>query len=99
MKKLSVKKTLVCYSSQDAKKQKVIGSIAYFPAAAGINIASYVINKEAGETLEDYLDNKVFATAKRQVIKAEADDIKGFASFLEDYKKALAVERAAVESV
>lgn len=42
---LGVKKCTVCYTKQDAKKQKVIGSIAYFPASCGITISAYVINK------------------------------------------------------
>ena len=45
LKKLGVKKLMVCYSNQDAKKQKIIGSIAYFPAMAGITISAYVINQ------------------------------------------------------
>ena len=44
LRKIGVKHTLVCYSKQNAKKQKLIGSIAYFPACCGINIAAYVIN-------------------------------------------------------
>jgi tRNA A37 threonylcarbamoyladenosine dehydratase len=44
LRSLGVKRSLVCYSKQNAKKQKVIGSIAYFPASCGINIAAYVIN-------------------------------------------------------
>ena len=44
LKKLGVKHSLVCYSNQDAKKQKQIGSIAYFPASCGIYISAYVIN-------------------------------------------------------
>lgn len=45
LKKLGVKHSLVCYSAQDAKKQKVVGSIAYFPATCGIYIGAYVINE------------------------------------------------------
>ena len=45
LKKLGVKKSLVCYTSQDAKKQNVVGSIAYFPASCGIYIGSFVINE------------------------------------------------------
>ena len=44
LRQLGVKKCTVCYSKQDAKKQKVIGSIAYFPASCGITIGAYVIN-------------------------------------------------------
>ena len=45
LRKLGINHTMVCYTSQEAKKSKIIGSIAYFPAMAGINIAAYVINE------------------------------------------------------
>lgn len=40
-----VKKATVIYSKQDAKKQKEVASIAYFPACCGIMISAYVINE------------------------------------------------------
>ena len=60
-------------------------------------LASYMINREDGETLEDYLDNKVFAGSESVTLMAEEKDIEGFAEFLTRYKKALPVEIAAVE--
>ena len=45
LKKIGVTHSKVCYTSQDAKKQNVIGSIAYFPAMAGIKIGAFVINE------------------------------------------------------
>ena len=60
-------------------------------------LASYMINREDGETLEDYLDNKVFAGSESVTLMAEEKDIEGFAEFLTRYKKALLVEIAAVE--
>jgi tRNA A37 threonylcarbamoyladenosine dehydratase len=45
LKKAGVKHSTVIYSSQNAKKQKIIGSIAYFPATSGIIICAYVINE------------------------------------------------------
>ena len=50
-----------------------------------------------GETLEDYLDNKVFASAKSSTLMADASDIDGFNAFLARYKKALPMEKAAIE--
>ncbi len=60
-------------------------------------LAAYMLWKEPGETLEDYLDNKVFADAKSATIMADESDIVGFADFLTRYKKALPLERTAVE--
>lgn len=62
-------------------------------------LAAYRINREEGEALEDYLDKKVFADAKVETLKADDAEIAGFAGFLTAYKKALAVEKAAVENV
>lgn len=45
LRKIGINHLTVCYTEQDAKKQNVVGSIAYFPAMAGITIASFVINK------------------------------------------------------
>ena len=60
-------------------------------------LAAYMLWREPGEKLEDYLDNKVFAGAKSATLIAEESDTRGFAAFLERYKKALPMERAAVE--
>ena len=62
-------------------------------------LAAYCVQKEAGESLEDFLDKKVFADAKKETLCADKEDMEGFDRFLDDYKKALAVERAAVENV
>ena len=60
-------------------------------------LAAYMLWREDGETLEDYLDNKVFAGAKSSVLTADGRDIAGFTTFLERYKKALPVEKIATE--
>ena len=60
-------------------------------------LAAYMLWKEEGETLEDYLDSKVFADAASTTLMAEASDIAGFSIFLSRYKKALPMERCATE--
>jgi sugar (pentulose or hexulose) kinase len=62
-------------------------------------LVSYMINKEEGESLPDYLDNKVFAGAKSVSVMADGSDVAGFASFLDKYKNALPVERKATEVI
>ena len=62
-------------------------------------LVSYMINKEDGETLPDYLDNKVFAGAKSVSVMADESDVAGFAAFLDKYKNALPVERKATEVI
>lgn len=60
-------------------------------------LASYLVNKEEGETLEAYLDNKVFAGQNGETVEPDEKDVKGFDQFMERYKEGLAIERAAVE--
>jgi len=60
-------------------------------------LAAYMLWRDEGETLEDYLDSKVFADAKSTTLMAEASDIAGFSIFLSRYKKALPMERCATE--
>ena len=60
-------------------------------------LCAYLLWKEDGETLEDYLDRKVFADAKTSTLMADPADIEGFASFLAAYKKAFPLEEGAAE--
>lgn len=62
-------------------------------------LAAYLISKDEGETLEDFLDQKVFANSKKSTLMADEEEVQGFSEFLEKYEKDLAVERVAVESV
>lgn len=63
-------------------------------------LASYMINKEQGETLDDYLNNKVFAGQKGTTLAPNPKDVEGFDAFIcNRYKAGLAVERAAVDSL
>ena len=60
-------------------------------------LAAYMLWHEEGESLPDYLDNKVFADAKSSTLTASASDIEGFSEFLVRYQKALPLERLATE--
>ena len=60
-------------------------------------LAAYMLWKDAGESLPDYLDGKVFAGARSSTLTADEADREGFNAFLERYKRALPVERCAVE--
>ena len=62
-------------------------------------LCAYMLWKQPGETLEDYLDNKVFAGASGSTLCADAQDIAGFNAFLTRYKNAFPVEKAAVEGI
>ena len=60
-------------------------------------LSAYMLWRDEGETLEDYLDHKVFADAKASTLMAAPGDIEGFSAFLSRYRKALPVEKAATE--
>ena len=62
-------------------------------------LASYMVNKAENETLDDYLNNKVFAGNAGSEMEPDAEDVKGFDTFIERYKKGLPIERAAVENL
>ena len=62
-------------------------------------LAAYMLWKDEGETLPDYLDNKVFACASSLTLMADEHDIAGFDAFLARYRAALPLERAATELV
>ena len=62
-------------------------------------LAAYLLWKEPGETLEDYLDNKVFANAKSTTLMADEATIAGFNAWVDQYEKTLPAERAAVETM
>lgn len=60
-------------------------------------LSAYRLWKEDGETLEDYLDSKVFAEAKSSTLLATEEEIAGFNRFLKTYREALPIERTATE--
>lgn len=62
-------------------------------------LASYLVNKAEGETLDQFLDAKVFAGDTGVEVQPDPEDVAGFNTFIENYKAALPVEKAAVESV
>ena len=62
-------------------------------------LASYMVQKDAGETLEDYLQNKVFGGDEGEKMDPDPEDVKGFNEFISRYKAGFAIERAAVDSL
>ena len=62
-------------------------------------LASYMINKEAGESLDEYLAQKVFAGDEGERMDPDPADVDGFEVFIERYKKGLPIERAAVDNL
>ena len=62
-------------------------------------LASYMVNKDAGETLEDYLQNKVFGGDEGEKMDPDPEDVKGFDEFIKRYRAGFPIERAAIDSL
>jgi len=62
-------------------------------------LASYMIQKTEGKSLEDYLSNKVFAGETGATITPDPGDVDGFGVFMTQYKKGLVIERTAVDTL
>ena len=62
-------------------------------------LAAYMANKEENESLEEYLNDHVFADTKGTTLAPEQADVEGFNTYIEQYKQLLEVERKAVESI
>ncbi|GBF76559.1 ATPase [Paenibacillus sp. 598K] len=60
-------------------------------------LAAYHVNREQEESLADYLAARVFKDEEGQEVQPAAEDVKGFALFLERYTAGLAIEQAAVD--
>ncbi len=62
-------------------------------------LADYLVRKQPGESLEAYLDQRVFAGKLGDTIAPDASDVAGFTAYMRRYQAGLAIERAAVESL
>jgi len=60
-------------------------------------LASYLVHKEEGESLPQFLSAKVFAGETGTVMGADPKEVAGFDTFIERYKEGFAIERAAVD--
>lgn len=62
-------------------------------------LAAYMQEKAEGETLPDYLGDKIFAGQTGTTIAPKPEDAAGFDAFIEKYKNTLPAEKAAVEGL
>ena len=62
-------------------------------------LAAYRVWKEDGETLDAYLEKKVFGGQHGTVMEPDAEDVKGFDEFMVRYHAGLPIERSAVETM
>lgn len=62
-------------------------------------LANYLVTKQKGESLEAYLENRVFAGQKGVTLAPDPADVAGFEAFAKRYVDGLPVVRKAVECV
>jgi len=62
-------------------------------------LASYLVHKDEGESLEDYLSHKVFAGVSGSTIQPDPICVEGFNAYIQRYQALLEVEKAAVEKL
>ena len=53
--------------------------------------------RESRETLEAFLENRIFSEMSGTTLLADEQEQAGFEKFMENYKNGIAVERAAVD--
>ena len=61
-------------------------------------LAAYMKDKEEKESLQDYLNHKIFAGQTGSSMEPDAKDVEGFESFMKRYMAGLSIEHAAVEA-
>ena len=62
-------------------------------------LANYMIQKSQGESLEDYLENKVFSGQEGVTLAPDPADVAGFETFAKRYVEGLPIVREAVRSL
>lgn len=60
-------------------------------------LAAYLIDRKQDETLEDYLDNRIFKELSGETLMPYAEDVQGFETFMNHYKSGLAIEKCAID--
>lgn len=61
-------------------------------------LANYLTAYQPGQSLEDYLDNHIFAQAEISVSQPDEEMAKGYAEFIQYYQQGIPVVRAAVDT-
>ena len=62
-------------------------------------LASYMQNKDKEESLQDFLNNKIFVGQTGSKMEPVAEDVEGFDKFMKRYMAGLAIEHAAVDAL
>lgn len=60
-------------------------------------LAAFLIDRNPGEKLEDYLETRIFTGLSGETLMPYEEDVEGFNVFMERYKAGLAIEKCAIE--
>ena len=59
----------------------------------------YMLEKDNYASLSEFLEKKVFKDVAKTTVCPDAKEVEGFERFMDSYKKGLAIEKAAIESL
>jgi sugar (pentulose or hexulose) kinase len=62
-------------------------------------LAAYARNRTEDETLEEYLNARVFSGVSGSAVEPDAADVAGFNTYIKQYQAMLDVERVAIEKI
>ena len=62
-------------------------------------LAAFMIDRKPGESLEDYLNGRVFSNVESTAVMAKEEDIEGYAAYLKAYESTLAAEKEAIKAL
>ena len=62
-------------------------------------LAAYMVCRSGGETLENYLSDRVFAGRLGEALEPDPSDVAGLRAFIDRYQRGLSIERAAVDAL
>ena len=60
-------------------------------------LAAYAVQRDADETLAEYLDNRVFADESVSLAEPDKNDMARFSRYMERFENGLPIERSAAE--
>ena len=60
-------------------------------------LAAYMLHGAQGESLADYLQQRVFSAQQADTLRPDPQDVKGFAAFMQRYRRGLAIEQMAAQ--
>ncbi|MGI6738730.1 MAG: hypothetical protein ACOX54_04960 [Christensenellales bacterium] len=62
-------------------------------------LAAYSVQRAQNETLDDYLQNRVFVSSSSVTLTPDEEIVEGFERYLTLFKNALVVEQAAINNI